>query len=490
MHVSNLVLYGTIEAFVLLCVLIGILFIYIGKLKKKQRQLTSNANRLVSEVKKLKEDFAKARQQFSVGNSYKKQINDQLLVTREYHKTLNAGQDIALDLNPSSPFPRQAAALRHAILIAEKEALHTSEDGTPNWKILETKFNQVIQFYADFNKKAAKQQAETVTEEPSPTTAESDTRNQEVEELQRTLEGMLKELGDRHEEVDQLETELETAKKRITNLEHFKKLFFEMEDQWRTAKKEAQTYYEHLTSMRDEVKDQKSFDTALNNYHNVYAEVEKTILSITGGEGEEEPEFFLADLPPVTVEKPKDVKSGNSGTEIHNSEKRALEELNKLRNITADQHRLISQLQKKLEHAKTAEEKTEIVKQLQKALEQQVKFVKESELCVQLLEDELSNAMKRSLELEQQLLKSKDEMSHIPKMQETIHSFAMESKTMLECIAALEQGNAGLTPPNELTQSKVDEQASQLALLRDQLQSLQSQYADLEERYLEARNNP
>jgi hypothetical protein len=106
------------------------------------------------------------------------------------------------------------------------------------------------------------------------------------------------------------------------------------------------------------------------------------------------------------------------------------------------------------------------------------------------LESELSNAMKRSLELEQQLHKSKDEMSHIPKMQETIHGFAVESKTMLQCIAALEKGNAELNPPNELTPSKIEEQGGQLAQLRDQLQNLQSQYADLEERYLEARNNP
>ena len=75
-----------------------------------------------------------------------------------------------------------------------------------------------------------------------------------------------------------METDLETITKRVQNLEKFKKLFFEMEDQWKEAKQEAQLYYERLMSMRDDVKDQKGFHAALNSYNNVYKEIEKTIL--------------------------------------------------------------------------------------------------------------------------------------------------------------------------------------------------------------------
>ena len=473
MQISNFVLYGAVEAFTLVCVITVILLAYIIKLKRKAQKVQAQTQALLGQIRQLKHNVEQAKVEFSTANTYKQQINDQLLLTREYHKSLDPGQDIALDLNTSVPLPRQAVAFRHALLIAEKEALHTSTDGVPNWKVLETKFSQIIRFYADFTKNDTNSDAEQ--DEPPVD------QQQEIDELKHTLENILKEMGERSGEIAQLEEELEVAHKRVGNLEKFKQLFFEMEDQWKEAKQEAQIYYERLSAMRDEVRDTESFDDALQKYNNVYNAIEQTILANTGGE------VATDEAPPPPAAKPASDKAPTSAgsVEILNSEKRALEELKKLRNLTADQHRLIHQLQKKLDAATSIEEKIETIEQLEQELRRQVGYVKESEMCIQLLEEELSRTMQKARSLEEELSSVRLELDHIPKMQATIRQFTEESKEMLKGLAELEQANESLAANPQ----SAGDNGDQLAQMHEQLVALQAQYADLEERYLEVRTN-
>jgi len=142
-----------VEAVVVLVVICIFMLVLIRRGKGKNRALQQTIQTLLAKHQALQQQMAQQRQEFSTSNTYKKQINDQLLVTREYHKSLKAGQDITLDLNPDSPLERQTAAIRHALLVAEKEALNSSSDGSPNWQFLQSKFQQLIQFYVDINKK-------------------------------------------------------------------------------------------------------------------------------------------------------------------------------------------------------------------------------------------------------------------------------------------------------------------------------------------------
>lgn len=473
MQISNFVLYGSVEAFTLVCIIAIILLAYILRLKRRAKKVQEQTRALLGEIRQLKQHFEQVQIEFSTANAYKQQISDQLLLTREYHKSLDPDQDIALDLNTEVPLPRQIAAFRHALLVAEKEALHNSTDGSPNWKVLEAKFSQIIQFYADLTKKTGQNQVE----EPAAD------QQKEIDELKHTLESILQEMGERAGEIAQLEQDLETAHKRVSNLEKFKKLFFEMEDQWKEAKQEAQIYYERLNAMRDEVKDTESFDEALQKYNNVYNSIERTILSNTGGLPEDDNTTAAVAMPNTVGSDAPATTSG--AVEILNSEKRALDELKKLRNLTADQHRLINQLQKKLEDATTMEEKIQTIEQLEQELKRQVGYVKESEICIQLLEEELSRTVQRAQSLESELESTRQELEHIPKMQATIRQFTVESKEMLKGLAELEKANESLAANPQANVNNAD----QLAQMHKQLQALQAQYADLEERYLEVRAN-
>src|SRR5690606_27580291 len=79
-------------------------------------------------------------------------------------------------------------------------------------------------------------------------------------------------------------------------------------------------------------------------------------------------------------------------THINRTDSNATKEIIKLRNVAVDQHRVIHQLQRKLEDAKDPVEVALAVRELQQQLERQTRFVKEAESCVQLLEDELAQS--------------------------------------------------------------------------------------------------
>lgn len=64
----------------------------------------------------------------------------------------------------------------------------------------------------------------------------------------------------------------------------------------------------------------------------------------------------------------------------------------KLRNLAAFQFRTIHKLQQKLDEATTAAEKNEVIKQLEQELYRHIRFLNESDTCMQLLEEELHRA--------------------------------------------------------------------------------------------------
>lgn len=486
MEISTFALYGIVEAIVFLLVICVFLLVYIRRSKSKFLGLQENLHKLLATHKRLQQQLLEEREEHSTSNTYKKQINDQLLVTRQYHKGLDAGQDIALDLNPESPKDRQTAAIRHALLVAEKEALNSSSDGTPNWEFLETKFQQLIQFYVDLTVKKSK---------PAPA-ADPET-SASNDELERELEQAKQSLTEKNQELELLTQDLDTHQKRVGNLEKFKKLFFDMEGKWKDAKTEADLYYQRLQEYSDQVEDQEGYNNLVGEYHNVYSEFELTLQEFTedGDDIEQTPsadDEFKIDSPAPT-DSPASNQTHAETVEIMNSEKQALEELKKLRNLTADQHRLITRLQTQLDEAKTLEEKEKLITELEAELQKQIGFVNEFEACIQLMENELSNAMERLKEVEEKHESAQAELEHVPKMQSTIQRFAQESKEMLTALSDLERKHqelqSGSVDTVETSASpSVNAEAEELAeKLQEELQTLKGQYADLEERYLEAK---
>jgi len=447
MQVSSFVLFGIIESYVVLIAACIFLLLHTRGLKALIKKLQQKLEDLVTDLRNTKASYQEAQQAAIAASSYKKQINDQLLLTRVYHETLDANQDIALDLSPDAPIERQVAAFRHALLIAEKEALHASEDDSPNWDVLQQRMNQLMQFYQGVTPNSRGDNAAAVAQ----------------------LDAM-------HAEMDALQEALANSDKRVANLEKFKKLFFEMEDQWRDAKAQANAYYEQLSAMAGSVEDQESYEDILQRYNAVYDHVGDLIAS--GG--------AIDNLGGDTLVVEKAGKTKVSTIEVVKTDNKAAKELRELRSVAAEQHRVIHELQRKLSKATSAEEKDNLIADLNQELVRQSRFLQESEACMQLLETELSSSMQRVAELESQLETAGNDLQHIPKMKSVIEKFTTDSKKMLQGLSQLEQENQQLVAQLQLTSDSHGDSAK-LEATQQELQTLRTQYADLEERYLELR---
>ncbi len=151
MELSNWAAYAIVEA----CVVLLVICIILVFILRKQKKTLSLAVLQLKQFQIINEKLTKKlvdSQKVAVSANYQEQINHQIQLTKDYHQSLDPGHNIALDLDPESPMPLQVAAFRHAVLVAEKEALNASVDGIPDWRFLSNKLSQLINFYTDFQK--------------------------------------------------------------------------------------------------------------------------------------------------------------------------------------------------------------------------------------------------------------------------------------------------------------------------------------------------
>lgn len=465
---SNLALYMASELAALLLLVTIFLLIHVSKLKKLIKKLEAKILSLRQSMGMAKKDAQEARNALDLAQSeeplgYRDFLDQQIEDSRGYHQNLNPDRDIVLDISTDSPMDRQAVALRHAFLIAEKEASYSGEDDVSDWDVLQSKFQQIIQFYAD-------------AAEPTP-----------IDDDQ--LDSMAENGGDDHQE------EVAGYKKRIENLERFKKLFFDMEAKWQAAKKDADTYQEELLKMGKELGAGEDFEGLLSRYANSYGDVESLMkqgaADSSAGSGEGGPSNTIIEI---------DARRSDPGKTIVTNQ----EEMDRLRNMAVDQHKVITELKRKLQDADSVEEQQEAIEGLTKQLEQQERFLKEAETCTQLLEDELN----RALDENQQLRESQQSGAaggaseeELEKMETLITELTEGSRDMLKTIAALEDENcelqsemmnqaassaAGMSEGSGMASSpEADELQKKLVETQQELLNLQTQHIELEERYLE-----
>lgn len=440
MQVSNWVIFGAAEVFAVLVIVCVFLLFHTRSLKGLVTRLQDKIQSLVNDLKQAKADIIKAQAQSDPRGAYIAQLDKLIDQTRDFHSGLNPDRDIALDLSNDSPLPRQVAALRFAALVSEKEAVLSSDDSTPNWVTLEDKFTQLVNFF----------------------------RSQAIPEE-----------GD-SEDTAALREQLENSLQRVENLEKFKALFFQMEDQWRDAKQKADSYYEQLSSMQVSGDQQASFDNLLTSYNDVYNQIGQSITQgITVGAGSAGSSASGGNGDHGATK----TRTVTNTIEITKTDTRAQNELRQLRSVAEEQHRLINELQNRLRKASSPAEKDAVIKDLQDQLERQIRFVQESETCIQLLENEISqaNAQLNAIEADKSALA--EQLAQIPEMQTAIAEYTEESKEMLKTIDRLEQENRQLVTQVEMSGNT----SSGSGADSEELNKLKQQYAELEARYLELR---
>lgn len=418
MQVPNAIIFVAAEIIIVLLICTVIFFVHSRKLKSLVRRQQEKLLALLESQSKPIE--AAQPSPPAATRNYKSYLNDELDVTASQFAVYSPDQNIALELPKDSPLLQRILALRYAFLRAEELGTTENRGSTEYWNI-----------------------------------------------FQQTLEPLL---SPQRESNIELESELETAKKRIDNLEKFKRLFFDMEKQWAGAQANAQDYYAQLLALSEGVKDQAAFNNVLENYHGVYDSIQQNITQVT-----QNPDSF----------------NQHKIINITRQDPRAADEIVKLRNVAADQHRIINDLQKKLISAVSAEEKELVIHELQQQLQRQIRFVNESETCIQLLEDELAKAHEEIFMQERSLNETSALSEENQQIKNALHSFTLESKELISSINKLEDENNSLkqnmhqTPASINSQSRISESAPEVKKIQSELNDLKKQYAELEERYLD-----
>jgi len=362
------------------------------------------------------------------GRSYKQLVNEQVKLTQDRFALIAPRSDIS-DAQPAElPVNQRIVALRYAFLRAEELGTTEVPGSEGYWNVFRQTLEPLLQSATD--------STFDVTNDSSVDSSSSD--------------------------------ELNMYKKRVANLEKFKQLFFDLEKRWNEAQANAQGYYNELYAMADGIEDREKYEMLLGQYGNTYNEIA----------------HYMHDANAAITGRPAENKMIN----IIRQDPRAAEEIMKLRNVAADQYRVISDLQRKLDTAVTTEEKDTVIKELELQLQRQVRFVQESDTCVQLLEDELHKAHEQLAQQETMIESDHHLEEENQRIKETLQNFTQESKTMLGNLENLERENNQLK--NDLEHTDTDAGSStNLQQIQNEFAELRKQYTDLEEKYLELKFN-
>jgi hypothetical protein len=409
MQIPTLILAVAVEVYVALLVATGVL---LWHSRKQKKLIARQQGKMLELISTLKKGVVPPP---VVALSYQQYLNEALDITQTHFNKIAPGQDIAGIALTDIPIEQRITALRHAFLRAEESGTTEVVGSDHYWALFQQALEPLLTQTA-----------------PPP---------------------------------DNLQEELETYKKRVENLEKFKKLFFDLEEQWKNAQHTAQDYYAQLSLMAEELEEREHFTSLLDNYHNTYKGVDNHFLHTSH-----------------SLDEPRTIN-------IIRKDPRAAEEIIKLRNVAADQYRVINNLQRKLEDAKSDQEKAIVVHELEQQLQRQIRFVHESDTCIQLLEEELAHANEKIAQQEHLLETDQVITEENQRIKETLQSFTLESKGLLSNLDTLEQENENLRSNLEqlgkqTAGDETDDTKTKLRQIQADFSSLQKQYAELEEKYL------
>lgn len=411
MQVPTLVLVVAIEIYLALLIATFALLYFSFKQKKLIKRQQSKLKELIDTVKNTQSP------ELPPAKTYKQFIYEQLDITQDRFSFLAPRSDIAGIQPADVPINQRIVTLRYAFLRAEELGTTTVQGSEGYWDTFKQTLEPLLH---------------------SPLDIESN---------------------------DTSSDELETYKKRVENLEKFKKLFFDLEKRWNEAQANAQSYYNELYAMAEGVEDRERYELLLGRYNDSYNDINQYMYATSGAIN--------------------GVPQENKTINIIRQDPRAAEEIMKLRNVAADQYRVISNLQRKLEEAATAEEKDLVIKELEQQLQRQIRFVQESDTCVQLLEEELTKANEKIAEQEQQLDSDHHLEEENQRIKQTLHDFTKESKDLLINIEELEKENDELKHNLDETPPSTETSGGNSVQLQAEFAELRKQYAELEEKYLE-----
>jgi hypothetical protein len=374
---SPIVLVVAVEIAVVLLLLCLFLLLHLRGLRRLVEALEAKIVNVRDTLRAARQDTKLARQQLAEHESspnmdYSEYIEAQIDATRNHHLSLDPDRDIVLDIAPDTTLERQSVALRHAFLVAEKEAWLAADGEAVDWEILQGKLSQIIQFYQqDGGAVAAADSTDLDEMDFDTSTGQSSVDKEEIARLQEAIA---------------------TQTRHMENLEKFKKLFFDTEQKWRDASTQAEIYHQQLLERSKAIGADEDFESLLAKYGQAYNNF--------GAELADDRGQARAATHVIEIDR---TQPSLGRTVIANQE-----EVLRLRNMAIDQHKMIVNLRQQLDDAQSVEEKDAAISALHKQLERHERFLKESDICAKQLEAELDRTLTQNHTLEQQLREAQE----------------------------------------------------------------------------------
>lgn len=479
---NPIVIIVAVEIAVALLFLIGCLLFFVsgqrrtlGALEEKIVALRESLKNARAEVKAVRAQTP-AQSETGAGD-FSELVDEQISITRNHHLSMNPDRDIVLDIGADTPLERRAVSLRHAFLIAEKEAWAAAEGKELDWDVLSNKLVQIIEFYEQPGAQA-------------PSSADTDAGSDMFDALEIESEPAADfdeamPAAD-SEELTMLRETVANQKRHIENLERFKALFFATDEKWRAASDQAEQYHQLLLQKSQEIGADPEYHNLLQKYGSVYSEFGASLTAERDG-GAPKP----AAVPVIEI----DGDEPSVGRLVIANQ----EEIQRLRNMAVDQHKMILRLREELTAAQSEEDKDRVIVELHKQLERHERFLKESDICTKQLENELDRVLNENHSLK---IKLQDVKMHalstapaadanVEQMVKIIEDFTEQSSEMLGAIEALEnecrelQAKVASSAGQASDSGELEIMRKEFASVQQQLLALQAEHVDLEERYLE-----
>ncbi len=480
---NPIIILAVVEMAVVLLFLIGALLFFISGQRRTLGTLEDKILTLRNTLKSARAEVKAARAELTAragttGGDFGEIIEEQINITRNHHLSLSPERDIVLDIGPDTPLDRRAVSLRHAFLIAEKEAWLAAEGKAIDWDVLSGKLARIIEFY---------EQAATPVPAAFPETESDMFDALEIEPEPASVLAEPVVSGTESEELTELRETLANQKRHIENLERFKALFFATDEKWRAASEQAEQYHQLLLQKSRDIGVNADYEALLEKYGRVYDDFDAS-LAAERGDGQHRP----AAVPVIEI----DADEPSVGRIVIANQ----EEIQRLRNMAVDQHKMILRLREELTSAHSSEEKDRVIAELHKQLERHERFLRESDLCTKQLENELDRVLNENHGLKIKLQDAKIHAApaatdaNVEQMLKIIEDFTEQSSEMLNAIEKLENEcselRAKLAAGGE-SRSGRDDNAElgrvrqELAAAKQELLTLHAQHVELEERYLE-----
>lgn len=422
-----LILAATQLALVIACVITG-LILYTLKLKAKLRGNDSPAP-----TEDTTSEDASQEDQSLQPWQYEEFLNEEIEKTKQlYH--MFAGHEGEPNVSANMAPKIQAIGIRFQYLLAERNALKASLELKDYWQNLE---EPIIKL------------AKSLTPE------QIEPENDIVQE-----------------ELDMLENALREAESKNSELKHYKTAFLDLQKKWNNACPNQNAIHQQLKAMTAEADNKEALHTQLDGYHQYFTDAGSIFAE----------ENSAQTPPPATGDKNYD------------------QNLNNLHNITLEQSRTIAKLKGEIEKMKNAPGVD--IKQIENYTahtERLEAMLNESSTCIELLETELE-ASQDTVKGLMERLEEEDTGVQRNDMQMIIEQFTNDSQNMMNTLQMLEEENEQLrssieqpASPDELSEAANDtislsqgseELKDQLKAKTEDLLNLQTEFNDLEQRYL------